>query len=206
MEFLETRARIPHSAPELLLPHPKRHKTSPIFTQPPMFTTNTPPPEADVNMLVDVTNLISQGAAVPQSLTPVDTFRPCPCQHLHGPGQGAVHDCHAVGLTNHPLFKGPWKSRYSHFWTDLCSHARSVSRWGSEKYCTVEFYRRKNRSNKGLIRHETSSIACVQVWVGSLHEVVAENCRQNLALEPKKKCHSLALPYMQRAQKQFSLT
>lgn len=31
----------------------------------------------------------------------------CPCGHLHGPGQGSLHDVHAVGLSDHPLLRGP---------------------------------------------------------------------------------------------------
>ncbi|KAL6454534.1 hypothetical protein SBY92_004001 [Candida maltosa Xu316] len=41
------------------------------------------------------------------SFTHEEGYKECPCGHLHGPGQGANHDIHAVGLSDHPLLRGP---------------------------------------------------------------------------------------------------
>lgn len=150
MDSQENPIRIPHSAPELLQPHPKRQKVSSNYAEPPMFTTHTPPPEADYNMLMTMADHEFQEPTVAQSLTHVNTTRSCPCRHLHGPGQGTIHDCFAVGLTDRPLFRGPWKISTSPHsrWAAITTKFGPLSR--RRKILRGESRTPRGQSNYGL--------------------------------------------------------
>lgn len=95
---------ITHPKPDLILPKLKRPNTtghlspmSPEKVLTPQFTAYTPRANTTDAMEID--------------LQPISTIsqntESCPCGHLHGAGQGDIHDVYAVGLSDRPLFRGP---------------------------------------------------------------------------------------------------